>query len=104
MSDNGSISIGWHHMNKHYAPRYESALTKSSLMCGFMATLTCTRSYHRLPQFPRFGYASILLLIQGVLRFVVAQKCSQCAQNFHTPLHGCLELEINPQIQPKIMN
>ena len=29
MSDNGSISIGWHQRTKHYAPRYESALTKS---------------------------------------------------------------------------
>ena len=29
MSDNGRISIGWHQRTKHYAPRYESALTKS---------------------------------------------------------------------------
>ena len=29
MSNNGSISIGWHQRTKHYAPRYESALKKS---------------------------------------------------------------------------
>ena len=29
MSGNGSISILWHQRTKHYAPRYESALTKS---------------------------------------------------------------------------
>ena len=29
MSNNGSISIGWHQRTKHYAPRYESTLTKS---------------------------------------------------------------------------
>ena len=49
MSDNGIISIGWHQRTKHYAPRYELALTKLPLICGFMATLTCTRSYYRLP-------------------------------------------------------
>ena len=30
MFDNGSISIGWHQRTKHYAPRYESTLTKSA--------------------------------------------------------------------------
>ena len=29
MSDNGSISIGWHQRTKHYAARYESTHTKS---------------------------------------------------------------------------
>ena len=29
MFHNGSISIGWHQRTKHYAPRYESTLTKS---------------------------------------------------------------------------
>ena len=29
MSHNGSISIGWHQRTKHFAPRYESTLTKS---------------------------------------------------------------------------
>ena len=29
MSNNGSISIGWHQRTEHYAPRYESTLTKS---------------------------------------------------------------------------
>ena len=49
MYDNGRISIGWHQRTKHYAPRYESALTKSTLICGFMVALTCTSSYRRLP-------------------------------------------------------
>ena len=30
MYPNGSFSIGWHKRTKHYAPRYESTLTKSS--------------------------------------------------------------------------
>ena len=58
-----------------------------SLICGFMAALTCTRSQHRFPQFSRFGYASILLFIQGVLIFVAAQKCSKSTQNIHTLLN-----------------
>ena len=77
---------------------------KLALICGFMVALTCTRSYHRMVELPKFGYAYVLLLIQGVLMFVAVQKWSQCAQNFHTPLHGCSEFETNPQIQPIIMN
>ena len=49
MSDKSSISIGWHQITKHYSPRYESTLAKSPLICGFMAALTCTISYHMLP-------------------------------------------------------